>query len=350
MQVRTSLIDLKPYSIDEAAFAVKLDANERPLNLPESVRAEVSERLNALEFNRYPDMGMSRLRDKIAASFNLAKENILLGNGSSELLQAICYVFGGQGKNISYPSPSFSMYPIYAKLADSTAVPVQLEDDFSLAPDKILVAAKESQASLIILCNPNNPTGTVMAPDEVEYVVANAGRPVVVDEAYYEFYGESSINLIPKYTNLIVTRTFSKAYGLAAARAGYLAADAVLAGAIAKGLLPYHVNALTLITAEAVFDHRSTFDTSIVAIIAERQRLIDALNQYNQLVVYPSAANFVLVKADNAADLNQQLLNRGIGVRDFSRYPGLAGCLRITIGTAQENNALLNAVADYYMR
>ncbi|KAF1855560.1 hypothetical protein Lal_00002542 [Lupinus albus] len=252
---RPGLDQLKPYSVEETEFPIKLDANERASNLPAAVLQEVTGRLGELAFNRYPDIGITGLRDKIAKAMNLSRDNVVVGNGSSELLAALCYAFGGTGRSIVFPTPSFSMYGIYTKMADSQAVPVPLKADYSLSADEAMQFH-----------------GTI------EAIVAGAACPVVVDEAYYEFHGHSAIGLLARYPNLIITRTFSKAYGLASARVGYLLAAPELTTVLGKVLMPYHVNALSLAAAEVVYDRRKAFEPDIDLAIRERQRLIDSLN------------------------------------------------------------------------
>lgn len=343
---RPGLEELKSYSVEEADYAVKLDANERPANLPPAVKAEVLDRLGALDFHRYPDMGIRVLREKIAAAMNMTVDNVLIGNGSSELLEAICYAYGGAGRSIVFPTPSFSMYAIYTKLADSQPVPVKLEADFSLSVPAVLAAVQTSQASLILLCNPNNPTGNTMSLEDIETIVSQVSCPVVVDEAYYEFYGHSAVALLPKYPNLIIARTFSKAYGLAAARVGYLLAAPAITALVGKVLMPYHVNALSLATAEVVYDRRKAFEPEIDNIVSERRRLADSLELLAGLTIYPSQTNFLLIHYSQTKALVTYLSGKGIGIRDFSAAPGLEGCFRITVGTAEENNILLQAITD----
>lgn len=345
---RPGLEQLTTYDIEESDFAVRLDANEQPVNLPAAVRKEVLDRLATLAFNRYPEIGVVTLRQKIAAAMNIAVDGVLVGNGSSELLEAACYAFGGQGRSIVFPAPSFSMYAIYAKLADSQPVPIPLGEDFSLRVEDVLAAAHESRASLIILCNPNNPTGSVMSDESIEAIVSGVNCPVIVDEAYYEFYGHSALHLLAKYDNLIITRTFSKAYSMAAARVGYLMAAPKLAQIVAKTVLPYPVNALSLICAETVYERRKAFEPDIDQAIRERRRMADTLASIKGVTVYPSQTNFLLVACPQAGELAEHLAQSDIGIRDFSNSPRLQGCLRFTVGTADENNILLRAIKQFY--
>ncbi len=347
LSTRTGWETLKPYSVDHVEWNIRLDANERATNLPPVVLEAVTRQLAAIEFNRYPDMAAARLRTSIAQNFGLTVSNILVGNGSSELLAAICQTFGGAGRSVVFSSPSFSMYPVYAKLADCTPKPVSLEADFSFSCARFLKAIQLEQPNLVILCNPNNPTGGVMPFQAIEQIVSQAACPVVVDEAYYEFYGQSAVNLLAKYPNLIIVRTFSKAYGLAAARVGYLLAGEKMAAAVAKALLPYHLNSLSLVTAETVYRYRQEFQPYIEQTIRERERVAKCLRGLAGIAAYPSKTNFILVKAAESQELIARLAAKSIGVRDFHASPELAGCFRISIGTPAENDAMLEAVLEY---
>jgi len=347
LRIRPGLEDLKTYSVPDVDWPVRLDANERAEDLPPAVRAKLIARLGALPAHRYPEIAQHSLRAALAAGFGLAADNVAVGNGSSEILAACCHVFGGPGRQIVFPWPSFSMYPIYCRLSDSAPRPVALDPAFVLAPDAVLAAARADETGLVILCNPNNPTGGVMAPDEIEYIVAGVRCPVLVDEAYHEFCGQTALGLLAKYPHMAVVRTFSKAFGLAAARVGFALAGRDIIAAINKAMLPYHLNAFSLVAAETAFQMRAEFQPGVAAIVAERGRLAAALAAVPGLTVFPSAANFLLVRTARAGDLAAYLAVGGIGVRDFSAAPGLAGCLRITVGTPAENDALLSAVRQF---
>lgn len=339
---------LKPYDVEEAYWPIKLDANEMPDGFTARLQTIIAETLRQVPLNRYPEIAASNFRQVLAQGLGISRDNVLAGNGSSELLGAICHAFGGPGRSILYPAPSFSMYGVYARLSDSEPVSFSLDEDFHLPAERFLQAAKAAKASLVILCNPNNPTGTVMPEQDIEYIVANAGCPVVVDEAYYEFYGQTSLALLDKYPNLIITRTFSKAYGLAACRIGYLAAGKDIAGVVGKILLPYHVNALSLAVAAAVYHNKAEVMAAVSGIVAERERLAALLTDTGDCRIFKSDTNFLLVKTAKATALAAALAARGIGIRDFSKYPGLEGCIRITVGTASENNEAAEAIGSFF--
>ena len=344
--MRQSIQELQAYHVDERTWEIKLDANERAGDLPEHVRQSIIQKLSNLSFQLYPDMGMKRLRQAIAKDAKLDLENVLIGCGSSELLMALCQTFGGPGKSIIYPQPSFSMYGIYAKLSESEPVPVALRADFSLDVDKVVAAIDEKTTGLIMLCNPNNPTGNVMDQAEIETILKKAKCPVVIDEAYIEFFGETSLPLLKKYSNLVITRTFSKAFGLASARIGYLFADSSITQAVSKALMPYHVNALSLLAAEAVYEAKDEVLKVVEETIAEREALYGQLKKLSGIEVYPSKTNFLLFKSKKNG-LYEALAGRGIGVRDFGTAQGLEGCIRVTMGTKQENAAFLAAVQAF---
>lgn len=344
---RPGLETIKPYSVEEKEWDIKLDANESPHNLPPLVRERVMNQLEYLAFNRYPDIGIRDLRAQIAENFNTHIHNVQIGNGSSELILALCQAFGGPGRSIVFPVPSFSMYAVYAQASDSIPVPVQLNEDYSVPRDKVLQAAQQSNAKLIILCNPNNPTGTVMPGEDIEYIVSQAPCPVLVDEAYFEFYGQSAVGLLERYDNVIVTRTFSKAYGLAAARVGYVLANANIIAMLGRVLMPYHVNALSLVTAEVLYQMRDELMPGLEQIIAERQRIAGSLEEIPGIKVYPSETNFILIKTAKSKELSACLSSKSIGIRDFSAAPGLLNCIRLTVGTPLENDDVLKAIAAF---
>ncbi|MCE5284377.1 MAG: histidinol-phosphate transaminase [Pelosinus sp.] len=346
---RTVLDSFTPYQVDEQEWDIKLDANENCCNLPPLVRERLMNQFDYLAFQQYPDAGVRELRSLIADSLSLKAENVLIGNGSSDLLEKLCFVFGGEGRGIVIPAPSFSMYGIYATLTDSKPLIVRLNEDYSLEREKLLQAADDNQANLIIVCNPNNPTGTVVPFEDIEYIVKNAKCPVVIDEAYHEFYGEkSAVTLLNKYNNVIVAKTFSKAYSLASARVGYILAGEKIIDLLNRAIKPYNVNALSLLSAEVVYQMRHEFLPGISSIVSERKRLQTELEKFPDITVYPSAANFLLFKVSDAASLNKYLKEKRILIRDFSAAPGLEGCMRVTIGTPLENDAFLKVVQAFY--
>ncbi|MBO4852160.1 MAG: histidinol-phosphate transaminase [Schwartzia sp.] len=349
LKYRKGISDMPAYDVAERDWKLKLNANEAPTSLPPLVEERVLTRLSRVSFNRYPNHELQDLGEQIADQYKLRPEQIFLGNGSSEIIEKLFFAFGGSGHSIVYPEPSFSMYRIYVKAADAKGVPVGLEEDYSLDREKFVRAVRESKASLAVVCTPNNPTGNLIPLEDIEYIAQNIECAFLVDEAYLEFAGEkeSAVPLLKKYPHLIVARTFSKAYGLAAARVGYMMADAAIVEMTEKAFMPYHLNVLSLVTADIVYQMRDEFLPRIYMLRDECRRVGDALKDMPGLTVYPSHTNFILLKYAKAVELNEYLTERGIGVRSYGSAPRLENCLRVSMGTREENDVWLKEVQRF---
>lgn len=350
LKYRTGLKDMPSYDVVERDWQIKVNANECNMNLPPMVEDRLMGRLSRVAFNRYPNEEYDALREQIADNHKLQKENVLLGSGSSEIIEKLFYCFGGtKAKKIVYPEPSFSMYRIYAKAAQATGIPVALEEDFSLDIEKFVNTVNEEKAALAVICNPNNPTGTGYSVSDIEYIADNihGNCALLIDEAYIEFYGRTAVGLLSSHPNLIVARTFSKAYGLASARVGYMLASTAIVTMIEKAYMPYHMNVLSLATADIVYQMRHEYVPRIQMMIAERKRMSAELDKLSGVTVYPSETNFVLIRYAKAAKLNEYLESKGIGVRCFGDAPGLKNCLRISMGLREENDQWLDAIRQF---
>lgn len=347
LKYRAHLGEMPSYDVTERDWMIKVNANECNLNMPPLVEERVMSHMSHVAFNRYPNTELDSLCEQLAANFSLQRENVLLGNGSSEIIEKLFYCFGGRAHKIVYPQPSFSMYTIYAKAAEAVGVPVELEDDYSLDAEKFVQVVNESKAALAVVCNPNNPTGNLMPLSDVEYIARNIECAFVVDEAYIEFGGVSATSILAKYPNMIVARTFSKAYGLASARVGYMLAAPEIVTMIGKACMPYHMNVLSLVTADIVYQMRHEYTPRIQMMIAERKRMYEQLKRLAGFTVYPSNTNFILVRYDRAGELNAYLENLGIGLRSFGKAPRLENCLRISMGTREENDTWFKAMKDF---
>lgn len=347
LKYRTGLKDMPSYDVVERDWNIKVNANESNLNMPPMVEERLMARLSSVAFNRYPNEQVETLAQQIAVNFNLSKENVLIANGSSEILEKLFFAFGGRGRKIVYPQPSFSMYKIYAKFSASTSVPVDLKEDYTFDAAAFVDAVKESRASLAVICSPNNPTGTKIPLADIEYVAKNIECAFVIDEAYVEFDGGTAVGLMKEYPHMMVARTFSKAYGLASARVGYLLADKKIIEMVSKACMPYHVNVLSAVTADIVYQMRDEYVPRIQMSIAERKRMSELLKQIDGMEVYPSVTNFILVKHPKAVAINEYLESIGIGVRSFGNAPRLTNCLRISMGTREENDTWYKAIKDF---
>lgn len=349
LNYRNGLADMPSYDVVERPWEIKINANECNMSLPPLVEERVMNRLGTVAFNRYPNEQYDDLRDQIARNFSMQRENVLIGSGSSEIIEKLFYCFGGSPEaKIVYPQPSFSMYKIYAKAAEATGVPVDLNpEDYSLDIDKFIQTVNEEKATLAVICNPNNPTGNAFTVEEIEKIASNIDCAFLVDEAYMEFYGQTAVRLLAKYPNMIIARTFSKAYGLASCRVGYAIGSPDVMRMIGRAFMPYHMNTLSLVTADVVYQMRDEYVPRIQMVIAERKRMIEELKKVDGVTVYPSETNFVLFHLNNSEDLTKAFEAASIGVRHFGNAPRLANCLRISMGTRQENDTWLNVLKDF---
>ncbi len=351
LRYRSKLGEMPSYDVVEREWKIKVNANECGLNLPPMVEDRVMGRLSRVAFNRYPNEEIEQLMEAIAANYGLQKENVLLGNGSSEIIEKLFFAFGGRNLTIAYPQPSFSMYRIYAKAAEARTVVIELDqEDFSLNVRQFIQKVNDSKASLAVVCNPNNPTGNALTLEQIEDIAQHTSCALLIDEAYVEFYGQSAACLLKKYPKLLVARTFSKAYGLASIRCGYLLGDASVISMVSKTYMPYHMNMLTLVTADTVFQMRDEYVPRIQQMIAERNRMSEQYASLPGFQVYPSQTNFILVRYPLAEELNEALAAQGIGLRCFGSAAGLENCLRISMGTREENDAVFAAVKAFAER
>ena len=348
MNYRKDLEKMPSYDGVEKDYNIKINANESTLNLPPLVEERVLNRLGYVAFNRYPNEEYYSLVEQIAKNFSVAKNQILLGGGSSEIIEKIFYAFGGEGRKVVYPRPSFSMYKIYARAAEAQAFSFDLDKNFDLDVDAFIKKVHDVNADLAVVCNPNNPTGNVLTVAQVEEIAKSIDCAFLLDEAYIEFYGRSAFGLVKKYPNLMVARTFSKAYGMAAARVGYMIAAEDVTKMINKAFMPYHMNTLSLAAADIVYQMRDEFVPRIQMTIAERQRMFERLKTLKGVEVFPSQTNFILIRLEKSAELNEYLENLDIGVRYFSPSAvELKNCLRISIGTRMENDEVFSAIKNF---
>lgn len=348
LNYRDELDKMPSYDGVEKSYRIKVNANESTVGLPPLVEERVMNRLAFVAFNRYPNAEYYSLVEQIAKNFAVDSAQVLLGNGSSEIIEKVFHAFGGAGRRIVYPQPSFSMYKIYAKAAEAEGVPFDLDDRFALDVDAFIAKIKEVGASLAVVCNPNNPTGNALTPAQVEKIAASIDCAFLLDEAYVEFYGKSAVNLVAKYPNLLVARTFSKAYGLAGARVGYMIAQPAVTRMINKCFMPYHMNTLSLAAADIVYQMRDEFVPRLQITISERRRMFKRLSTLEDIEVFPSETNFVLIRLAQAEELKDYLESLNIGVRYFSPSAfGLKNCLRISIGTLQENDAVFSSIRNF---
>ncbi len=341
---RPELNNFKSYSPLKENAQVILSANESPFNLPESLIDEIKEELDKFSFNRYPDALADGLRKEIAAAYGVLDKNIILGNGSDELIQYLLLAYGGSDRSIFTFGPTFSMYDIIAGATGAQVYELERTELFDINVPRALEAAKDFKPSLIFLCNPNNPTGNILSNEEIESFLKGTNALVVVDEAYAEFSNQTVVHLIDKFPNLIVLRTFSKAFSLAGLRIGYMFASLDVVQNVLKVKLPYNCDAFSQMVAALAFSKREVLEVRVKEIIAERKRVFGELEKMSGVTPYSSAANFILIKTEKEAfSVWRKLLEAGILVRDFGE-PRLREYLRVTVGTKEENDLFLKTL------
>ena len=346
-KVQPHLTGIKPYDPSFTPTRINLSANENTYPLPKGVRAAVDKALAATPLNRYPDPMANDLRDKLAALHGVERENICVGNGGDELLFNFLLAFGGEGRRMLNFPPSFSEYEFFASLTKTSVRNVR-RDRKTFAIDERATLAAAPQASLAILTSPNNPTGDVADPAFVAQLCRQCGGPVMIDEAYIEFadQGKSMQSLLSSCPNLVILHTLSKAFGAAGIRCGYVIAAPDIIDVFGAVRQIYSVNVLTQAAAGALVSERDAFEPVVAQIRSERERLARKLEEDERLTVWPSQGNFLLVRMDEASTIRQRLRDEySILVRDFSDVPSLNDCLRITVGTPEENDELLAALA-----
>ena len=352
LPLRENLRGLEPYGAPQLHVPVLLNVNENTHPLPDSVHKAIAAAVDAaaLGLNRYPDREFTQLRQSLARylGHGLTEENVWAANGSNEVLQQILQAFGGPGRRLLSFPPTYSMYPLLASGTDTEYVTGARSADFSLTAEAAARAVKESAANIVILCSPNNPTGTALGLDVVEAVYeagAEYNTMVIVDEAYAEFAHSgtpSALELLQGRERLIVSRTMSKAFALAGARVGYLAAAPEVTDALRLVRLPYHLSAITQATAVAALDHADALLANVEDIKGQRDRIVSELTNMG-LRPAPSDSNFVFFGGvGNPHAVWQGLLDAGVLIRDV----GIPGHLRVTAGTEAETTAFLNRLRE----
>ena len=343
--VRPEILALKAYHVPNAEGMVKLDAMENPYPLPEKLRRELAEVLSRVELNRYPDPGARKLRELLARKMDVPQGmELILGNGSDELIQMITLALSRPGTSMMYPSPSFVMYGMNCAFSGMKAVPVPVREDFSFDAAAFVARVRAEKPALVFIAYPNNPTGALYTDEEVAAVIRAAPGLVVVDEAYHAFAQKTFMGRLAEFRNMVVLRTVSK-LGLAGIRLGYLAGRPEWIEQFNKLRSPYNVNVLTQAAALFLLERVEVLEEQAARIRAERTTLGKALAVLPGVTVFPSRANFFLMRVPDADRTYEGLLRQGVLVKNLNAA-AMRNCLRITVGTPDENRILLNAMRE----
>ena len=338
---------MEPYDPKNLPADTLLSANENPSDVEEELRREIQREIRRVPLNRYPDPLANELRDMIAEANGLERDQVLLGNGGDELLFNTALAWGGPGRKFLNLPPTFSVYAANARLTGTEVVDIPRRADYSIDEDAGLARVAQGDIDFLVVTSPNNPTGELADPAFVERLLEATDALVVVDEAYFEFSRRTVRPLLGKHKNLVILRTFSKAFSLAGVRLGYVLANAPVIEELCKVRQPYSVDAVSQAIGEVVFENRARFEPGIREIIEERGRVMEALRTLPGVTAYPSDSNWILFSMEDAGAAWQYLYDRGVLVRDFSSAPMLEGCLRATIGTPEQNDAFIRGLRDF---
>jgi histidinol-phosphate aminotransferase len=342
--IKPEVRGMPPYNLKEASCRIKLNQNESPFEIPEEVRAEILDLAKGYTISRYPALLAVPLAEKLSELLKVPKDWVLVGHGSNELIWALVQAVIGRGDRVVIPAPAFALFTHYSKVVEADLVEVPAKEDLSFDVDRLLSEAGNPETRLVLIASPNSPTGAVLGIRDVEHLCRATRGLVLLDEAYFQFAKENALSLLPKHPNLMLLRTFSKAFHLAGMRVGYLIAQLEIAEAVSKCKLPFSVDALAQAAALSMLARQDWVDEKVGYIVRERERLFQELGKLSGVRPYPSQANFILFRVPDAKRAFEGLLKKGILVRDVSHYPLLADCLRVTVGLEGENNAFLKAL------
>jgi histidinol-phosphate aminotransferase len=345
--VRDDLRALEGYHSPQVDVRVRLNTNESPAPPPTAWRDALAAEVSRIEWHRYPDRAATELRESVAELHDVRPDQVFAANGSNEVLQTLLLTYAGPGRSVATFEPTYQLHGHIARITGATVVEGERSADFSLDLAEVWRVIEAAAPVVTFLCSPNNPTGMVEPEATVRQVVARAPGLVVVDEAYGQFAPWSALELVDDEVPLVVTRTFSKTWSMAAARLGYLVGPSWLVAELDKVVLPYHLDAAKQIAGRLALRYSGEMEARVKAVVDERERVSAALRRLH-VDVFPSGANFVLFRPRSRPGraVWQGLLDHSVLIRDCSSWPRLDGCLRVTIGTAEEDDAFLRALEE----
>jgi len=344
---RADLQELKGYHSPQLEVPVRLNTNESPYAPPTAFVDAWLDALRSAPLNRYPDRAAGELRAALAAQLGQPVEHLFCANGSNEVLQTVLLTFGGAGRAAAVFEPTYALHSHIARITGTEVVVGERTADFTVDPGAARALLTEHRPAIVFLCSPNNPTGTVERGTTIEAVLDAADGLVVVDEAYGEFADDSAMRLVADERPLIVARTYSKVWSMAALRLGFCVAPPWIVAELEKVVLPYHLAVPTQLAGVLALRYGREMDERVALLVRERERLRSELDTVDGITVFPSGANFVLLRVHgDGRALWQRLVDRGVLVRDFSSWPRLDECLRVTVGTPEENDSFLAALRE----
>ncbi len=342
--IRPEVRALTAYHVDRATYPMKLDANESPFGPSPALEAAIREALRGLPVHRYPDPEALELRELLARRLGVPAGQLILGNGSDELIQMLLMAVGGPGVAVTAPVPTFSMYELGARALGLRFLGVPLDSRFGIDAPAWRAALERELPRAVFIASPNNPTGNCMDEVAIRDTLDRCRGLVVVDEAYFDYCGRTFLPELPRRPNLVILRTLSK-IGMAGLRLGILAAAPAIAHELNKVRLPYNINMLSQTVARVALEHEADLRAHVRAILRERDAMQRALLAFSEVEVFPSDANFLLIRTPFPSEVVHEGLARlGVSVRRFGSDPALARCLRVTLGLPEENARFLDVL------
>ncbi|HUW03620.1 MAG TPA: histidinol-phosphate transaminase [Acidimicrobiales bacterium] len=343
--VRPDVALMDGYHSPQIDVRVRLNTNESPVPPPPGFAQKLADEAARIQWHRYPDRDAAELRTAIAAHHRVEPSQIFAANGSNEVLQTLCLTYGGAGRTVATFEPTYALHSHIARLTGTSVASGQRESDFTLSVAEVDRVIGEAEPAITFLCSPNNPTGMVEPEELIRHVIDTAPGVVVVDEAYGQFAPWSALELVDEDLPLVVTRTFSKTWSMAGARLGYLVGPSWLVAELDKVVLPYHLDQYKQLAGRVALEFGDEMNRRVAALVEERGRLVDELHDL-PVEVWPSAANFVLFRPTDVegTEVWRRLVDASVLVRNCASWPGLDGCLRVTIGTPSEDDAFLDAL------
>ncbi len=349
--VRDDLALHPGYHSPQVDVEVRLNTNEAPEPPPDGFRDALADEVARIDWHRYPDRSALALREAIGALHGVPASQVFVANGSNEVLQTLCLTYGGPGRSVATFEPTYALHSHIPRITNTAVVSGERTDDFALDLDEVRRVLGDHDPTITFLCSPNNPTGMVESEETIRTVADIAPGLVVVDEAYGQFAPWSALELVDDEAPIVVTRTYSKTWSMAAARLGYLIGPSWLVAELQEVVLPYHLDSFKQAAGRVALRFETEMHERVATLVEERGRVSAALAEF-PVTVWPSAANFILFRPDadggglDGEAVWKRLLDDSVLVRNCATWPRLDGCLRITLGTGAENDRFLTSLGS----
>jgi len=351
IQPRAEVVAMEGYHSPQVAVSVRLNTNESPFAPPAAWQEALADEVASIDFHRYPDRHAVALRTAIAELHGVDVGQVFAANGSNEVIQTLCLTYGGHDRRVVTFEPTYALHSHIARISGAEVISGQRNQDFAISIDEARRVVSDVQPAITFLCSPNNPTGMLESRAVIETVAHVSPGLVIVDEAYGQFAPWSAQELLSEERCVAIIRTYSKTWSMAAARLGYLIGPSWLVTELEKVVLPYHLDAVKQAAGRLALRYEGDMRKRVAELVAERDRLVARLLHLD-VHVWPSSANFVLFRplAVDANHVWQELVDRSVLIRNCASWPRLGGCLRVTVGTSEENEIFISALTKVLER